>query len=123
MNHNFIVRENENEVLISLALLVRKLNLVNTKFWSFKNIDSMGQIPFGLDNEEFERLTKCFSSGLIINNSDFDEMLNSDFQIIDGEIEVYLSNSSEPVVKITCCDSSFWEISTRNLHIAEKFII
>jgi hypothetical protein len=70
--------------------------------------------PLGMSLNEFETMT-TMPTGLTLKLSEFKELLNSAFQVIDGEIEIELLSDGEPqMLTLECIDATCWQISTES---------
>jgi hypothetical protein len=119
----FIVREFENEVLISLPSLIKRLPIPNRALWVFRDVQLNGgpEKPFGFRVPEFERLTREQPNGFTASQESFDRFLKMDLQFLDGSIDVLADYPpNELLLRIDCEDSSQWELSSHSEDLTRK---
>jgi hypothetical protein len=119
--YTFVVREMSCGVLLRLSGLIERIHLSDVSSWRFHWIQLHGcGFPFGMTFDEFEAASRV-PGGLAVRDSEFRAFLNSDFQVIDGEIEAW-SNDVPPIclARIECFDSSEWELTTDIPEIASR---
>jgi hypothetical protein len=115
------VTEYEDGVLLSLKELVSRLPLEYAKAFRLKDFRVHYGWPLGLSMIEFENLTTT-PTGLALDVNRFKELLKSEFQIIDGEIEIELSSDGEQqLLTLECIDATCWQVSTESIWV-EKML-
>ena len=117
----YIVYDKTGGVLISLRELVRKIPLIRGHSYRFCDCRIQYGTLLGMNVLTFEKKTSA-PGGLSVNANQFEEMLNSDFQMIDGEIEVVicLPGNLSAVITVVCFDATGWEISTTSDELASQ---
>lgn len=121
----FVIREYEafpeGKVLISLPKLLSKLCIADIELWGFRYLTYRGKLPFGSSVDEFERLSRKLEKGFLLGGRDFQSILQSDFQIIDGFIDAYTNdNVRHAKFTIECSDSDQWEICTNSADVVAQ---
>ncbi len=112
----FVVRDLLNGTLISLSLLLQKLPSFGAVFVAFREMHlNEGQV-LGLPVPVFEQLSHILSAGFIVAFKDFEKVLRSEAQIIDGCIE-FLAADGTLLLRIECIDATQWEVTTEKLEI------
>jgi hypothetical protein len=119
--YTFVVREMSYGALLPLARLIERMHLSDVASWRFHWIDLHGGgCPFGMTFDEFEAASRV-PDGLEVRDSEFRAFLNSDFQVVEGEIEAW-SNDVAPIclARIDCHDASEWELTTDIPEVASR---
>jgi hypothetical protein len=119
--YTFVVREMSYGALLPFARPIERMHLSDVASWRFHWIDLHGGgCPFGMTFDEFEAASRV-PGGLEVRDSEFRAFLNSDFQVVEGEIEAW-SNDVAPIclARIDCHDASEWELTTDIPEVASR---
>lgn len=107
----FIIREFVNGVLIPLRQVVHKLADVDYMFVVFRDVHFNSGRLLDIPVPEFERLSRDLVGGFVLARTDFDRVLHSEVQVLDGVIE-FIGSNGVIVLRLECMDASQWELTT-----------
>lgn len=107
----FTISDLEGGILISLREVIQRLGVPVAAYWSLKDINFISRFPLEGDVFEFEKRSRS-SHGVIMTQDEFIKFIDLDFQLADGMVEAADCKPDGDFLKITCVDSSYWEIET-----------
>ena len=110
-----------SNLLLPISDLASRLSFIKIDLWAFRNIEIVYPLPFGLEVQVFERLSRELKLGFIVSDADFKLFLKKDYQIIDGIVEGYSGSITQgPYISIECFDTSEYDISTPSDDLASE---
>ena len=118
----FIINDKVSGSLLPLADLIERMRLEDIATWRFRDVSLVGRgCPLGMSFDEFESASRERPDGFEVPDDEFRAFLESDFQIVDGEIEAWSNEfPARCVVRLDCEDATQWEITTDLPELSRK---
>lgn len=101
----------EGGILISLREVMRRLGDPVAASWSLKELDIISGSPLIGNVFELEERSRS-PQGVIMTQDQFMNFATLDFQLSDGIVEGVDCQTQGGFLRMTCVDSSLWEIET-----------
>jgi hypothetical protein len=108
-------------ILISIHEVIQQLSCLEIDHWRFHEMTMGAGAPFGIGSLRFEEETRISPRGFLATNTQFNEFLKSDIQVIDGCIEGFMKeDNKQPLIRLDCNDASEWVVTTKDERVAKR---
>ena len=123
---HFSIRHCPGGVLVSLKDVIANLGLSGWPSWRLfwirfgPGTNPQGVTVFGMSLVECEDRTEL--SPIDVSWGGLSQFLMSDIQIVDGDVMATNPCDNSTVVRLECCDASYWDVFTDAPDVIERLV-